>query len=159
MDPAQFFATFRTLHDKARTGSLDSSDRNKYLGMREEFARSLMRAQGQTVLDGRPARRQLKVAQLFPVDVANLYSTTTRELSCMGFSAVVPGALREGDQVSWSLKPTRSGEPVTGTARVTSVVKAPGGTFRVSVDFETLDEARLERLEHAVFDAALARVG
>lgn len=159
MDPAQFFASFRTLHDKARTGSLDIADRNKYLGMREEFARSLMKAQGQTVQDGRPARRQLKVAQLFPVEVANLYSTTTRELSCMGFTAVVPGALREGDQISWSLKPSRSAEPVSGTARLVSAVKAPGNTWRITCEFETLDEVRLERLEHAVFDAALSRVG
>lgn len=159
MDPAQFFATFRKLHDQARTGGLDASDRTKYQSMCEEFARSLMKAQGQEVAAGRPARRQLKVAHLFPIEVANLYSTMTREVSCAGFTVLVPGSLRDGDQVSFSLKPTRSAEPVSGNARITAVSKVPGGNFRVTCAFETLDEARLQRLEHAVFEAALARVG
>lgn len=158
MDPAQFFASFRALHHKARQGVLDATDRQKYLGMGEELARSLMKAQGQTVAQGLPARRQLRVSHLFQVEVANLYQTMTRELSCAGFSAVVTGALTVGDQVSWSLTPGRAMEPIIGTARVASCDRAAGGSYRVACEFGTLDEARLARLELAVLDAALARI-
>ncbi len=159
MDPSQFFATFRQLHQKAKVGTLDAQDRQKYAGMCEEFARSLMRAQGQSIEGSAPARRQLRVAHVFQVEVANLYRTMTRELSCTGFTAVVQGALAQGEQVSWVLTPSRSLEPISGSGRVTSAAKLPAGGYRLSCAFDKLDEARLERLELAVFDAALARVG
>lgn len=158
MDAAQWIATFRIAHQKARRGELvDEADARKYREMCDELARSLIASQNLTVPAGVPPRRALKVAHVFPIELSNLYKTTTTELSCTGFTAVLAANLREGDPMAFVLTLARGEEPLSGLSTVVSALKHASGTSRVSCTFTGLDEARLVRLERALFDAALAR--
>ncbi|MEW5738947.1 MAG: PilZ domain-containing protein [Myxococcota bacterium] len=158
MDPSEWLAGFRITHQQARDGKLKPEERARYLAMREEFARSLVAAQGLTVPEGQQARRYFRVAQIFPLEVNNLYNTVTKELSRSGFSALITGALKEGDRVEFKLTLARAAEPLTGQAKVVSVVRQAGNS-RVSFAIESMKEADAERLELALFDAVLARFG
>ena len=46
MDPSQWIAAFRLTHEQARRGGLNDGELKKYMGMRDELARSLMNSQG-----------------------------------------------------------------------------------------------------------------
>jgi hypothetical protein len=159
MDPAQWIASFRVSHDHFKRGTLNEDDVKKYFSMREELARSLMTAQGMSVPDGVPARRAFRVAQVFPIEVANMYRTMTREISCQGFTATVSGGFKEGEEISFVLTLARSSEPLSGVAAVTASARQGTNNVRLSAKFISLDEARLERIESALFESALARLG
>ncbi|MEW6431498.1 MAG: PilZ domain-containing protein [Myxococcota bacterium] len=156
MDPAEWLAGFRATHQRAKSGQLKPEEVRKYLAMREEFARSLVAAQGLAVPEGQQARRYFRVAQLYPLEVANLYQTVTRELSRSGFSALITGALQVGEVVEFKLSLGRGAEPVLGQARVVSSVRQTGNA-RVSFAIDSLSDADAERIELALFDAVLAR--
>lgn len=156
MDPSEWLAGFRVTHQRAKEGKLKPEERAKYLAMREEFARSLVAAQGLTVPEGQQARRYFRVAQLYALEVGNLYNTVTKELSRSGFSALITGTLKDSDRVDFKLTLARGAEPLVGQARVVSVVRQQGNS-RVSFAIEALNEADAERLELALFDAVLAR--
>ena len=156
MDAAQWIAAFRVTHDRAKQGALDAEDTQKYLSNCDELARSLLQAQGISVPKGTSPRRVLKVSHVFPIELGNLYRTTTSELSCTGFTALVAATFKDGDPLSWSLTLGRGQEPLTGQSTVTNATRQ-GGNTRVSCTFSGLDEPRLERLERALIDAALSR--
>jgi len=156
MDPSEWISRFRITHEKAKAGGLNEIERKQYLGMREELARSLVNAQSLAVPEGQNARRHFRVAQLFQVEVKNLYKTVTRELSSSGFSAMVAAELKPGDTVPFKLTVNRAVDPVSGIAKVVSAVKAQGA-FRTSFVIETMSDANVEILESALFDAVLAR--
>jgi hypothetical protein len=158
MDPAQWIASFRRAHELAKRGSLSEGEKKKYLSSCDELARSLMTSQGQTAPDEIAPRRALRVAQLFQVEVNNTTRTTTRELSCLGFTATVAGAFSVGDQIDYALTLSRGTDPITGSAEVIAAPKQGGGAARLTVQFGKLDEGRLSRIELAVFDAALSRI-
>ena len=86
MDPSQWIAAFRLTHEQARRGGLNEGELKKYMGMRDELARSLMNSQGLVVPDGVPPRRAFRVAHVFPIELSGLYKTTTREISCASFT-------------------------------------------------------------------------
>ena len=157
MDPAQWIATFRLTHEQAKRGSLGPPELKKYLGMRDELARSLMSAQRLEIPEGVAPRRALKVAHVFPIEISNVYRTTTREISCTGFTALVAAMFKEGDSVPWSLTVNRTDPPIVGDARVVSAPRQSPTSTRLSVVFVNLDEPKLLRLEQALFDAALSR--
>ncbi len=156
MDPSEWIARFRITHEKAKSGGLREDERKAYLGMREELARSLVNAQSLSVPEGQNARRHFRVAQLYQVEVKNLYRTVTRELSTSGFSAMVAGELRPGESVPFAITLTRGVEPVTGIAKVVNASKAQGA-FRTAFEIETMSDVAAETLESALFDAVLAR--
>ena len=156
MDPSEWISRFRITHEKAKAGGLNELERKQYLGMREELARSLVNAQSLSVPEGQNARRHFRVAQLFQIEVKNLYKTVTRELSTSGFSAMLAGELKPGDSVPFKLQVNRSAEPVTGIAKVINSVKAQG-SFRTNFEIETMSDAHAEVLECALFDAVLSR--
>lgn len=156
MDPAAWLAGFRVTHGRAKAGQLSPDEQQKYLAMREELARSLVAAQGLTVPDGQQARRHFRVAQVFGLEVANLYTTVTKELSRAGFSALITGSLQANDRVDFKLLLGRGSEPVQGQARVVSIVRQSGNS-RVSFNIEAMSPEDGERLESALFDAVLAR--
>jgi len=157
MDPSEWLARFRIAHERARSGQLKPEERARYLGMREELARSLVAAQGLTLPEGQNARKHFRVAQLFNVEVNNLYATVTRELSRSGFSALVTGPLKDGELVDFKLTLSRGTEPITGRAKVVAVLRQ-AGNWRVSFSVDKLSDADAERLEVALFDAVLARI-
>jgi hypothetical protein len=156
VDPSEWISRFRITHDKAKAGGLNELERKAYLGMREELARSLVNAQSLAVPEGQNARRHFRVAQLFQVEVKNMYKTVTRELSTSGFSAMVGGELKPGESVPFKLTVDRSKDPVTGIAKVIGAVKAQGA-FRTNFEIETMSEANSEILESSLFDAVLSR--
>jgi hypothetical protein len=132
-------------------------ERARYLAMREELARSLVAAQGLQLPAGQNARKHFRVAQLYNVEIANLYNTVTRELSRSGFSANVTGELKTGDDVDFKLLLSRGSEPISARARVVAALKQ-GAQWRVSLAIDRLNEGDAERLEVALFDAVLARI-
>lgn len=158
MDPSEWLAGFRVTHQRAKAGQLKPEERARYLAMREELARSLVAAQGLSLPEGQNARKHFRVAQVFPLEVANLYQTVTKELSRAGFSALITGTLKANDSVDFQLTLGRGTEPVTGKARVVSVVRQAGNS-RVSFAIEAMGAEGEERLELALFDAVLARFG
>lgn len=158
MDPAQWISNFRAMHQQAKSGTLGEGQLKKYVAMAEEFARSLMSAQNQTGPQGVPARRAFRVAHVFPIELANHLRTTTRDLACTGFTALAAGTFKEGDLLPFALTLSRESESIKGEARVTSAPKRGGSTY-LSCSFERLEEAELERIERALFDAALTRFG
>jgi len=156
LDPSEWIARFRITHEKSKAGGLNELERKQYLGMREELARSLVNAQSLAVPEGQNARRHFRVAQLFQVEVKNLYKTVTRELSISGFSAMVTGELKPGESVPFKLTVNRAVEPVSGIAKVIGAVKAQGA-FRTNFEIETISDPNAEILEVALFDAVLSR--
>lgn len=159
MDASQWLAAFRITHEQARRGVLSEADQKKYLGMRDELARSLMNSQGLAAPEGVPPRRAFKVAHVFPIELNGVYRTTTREISCTGFTALVAGSFKENDRITFSLNLSRAAEPLTGFAITRAVVRQTANAARITCDFDDLGEARTATLELALFDAALSRFG
>lgn len=159
MDPSQWIASFRITHEQARRGSLTEGEHKKYLGMRDELARSLMNSQGVVAPEGVPPRRAFKIAHVFPIELSGLYKTMTREISCSGFVAVVGASFKEGDRFSFALNLSRAAEPLSGFAIVKSVVRQTASAAKITCAFDDLGEERTSTLELALFDAALSRFG
>ena len=159
MDPAQWIASFRITHDKAKRGELSPDERMRYQGMCEEFARSLMAAQNLSAPEGVPARRAFRVAQVYPIELENVARTMTRDVSCLGFTATASGDFKEGQQISWALTLARNTDPMQGMATVVSAPLVARGSYRVTATFNKLTDAQGDRLEKALIDAALSRFG
>jgi hypothetical protein len=159
MDPSQWIASFRVMHENARRGTLSETDQKKYLGMRDELARSLMSSQGLEVPKGVAPRRAFKVAHVFQIELGGTYKTTTRELSCTSFTAIVAASFKEGERLGFTLNLSRAAEPLTGFAVVRAAVRQTVSATRITCNFDDLGEERLARLETALFDAALSRFG
>lgn len=157
MDPSQWIASFKHLHDQAKRGALNQFERTKYLGMRDELARSLMQAQNQEVPTGVPARRSLSVQQLYGLELDGVHRVMTREISCRRFITLCPTKFNPGSLSTFVLTLGRSVEPVKGDAVIAECTKQ-GSQFRVVADFKGLLEPSLERIEDAVMDAAISRL-
>ena len=155
MDPTEWMAGFRVVHERAKAKQLNDADFKDYLEMREELARSLVSAQALTVPEGQSSRRYFRVAQMYKVEIASTWQTMTKHVSRMGFSAALGSQLNVGQEVDFSLFVSRDGEAITGKAKVVSAVKQGG--WMTSFTIEVLNEANAERLESALFDAVLAR--
>ncbi len=156
MDPSEWMNAFRVAHERSKMGGLNSSEKEKYVGMREELARSLVAAQRLTVPEGAPARRFFRVSQAFALELDNVSRTLTKDISRSGFSAMVPSSFKEGQRVSFKLTLGREQDPVTGQATIVAAPKV-GAMVRASFSLETLAETEADRLETALFDAVLAR--
>lgn len=159
MDPSQWIAAFRITHEHARRGTLPEGEQRKYLVMRDELARSLMSSQGLTAPAGVSPRRAFKIAHVFPIELAGLYRSTTREISCSSFTTIVAATLKQGERISFSLNLSRAGDALTGFAIVKVAMRQTINSVRLTCDFDGLGEERLARLELALFDAALSRFG
>jgi hypothetical protein len=157
VDPTQWLAGFRELHAKHKQTPLADADLRRYHNMREELARSLVAAQGLTVPEGQNARRYFRVAQVLPLELNNLHKSVTRDISRIGFSAVVQGTFKEGERLSFIITLARGVEAATGSAHVVTSVRQQGSS-RVSFAIDHLDDAAAERLEVALFDAVLSRL-
>ena len=159
MDPSQWIAAFRLTHEQARRGGLNEGELKKYMGMRDELARSLMNSQGLIVPEGVPPRRAFRVAHVFPIELSGLYKTTTREISCASFTSVVGSTFKENDRITFTLNLSRASDPLTGFAIVRAVVRQSASAARITCNFDDLGEERTAKLELALFDAALSRFG
>jgi hypothetical protein len=157
MDPTQWISAFRALHQRVKKAEATPQELEHHLAMREELARSLASAQGLTVPTGQNARRHFRVAQVFHIELNNIHRAVTRDISRSGFSALVPGDYKDGQEVSFSIVLARGEEPITGKGKVVASMKQQGSS-RVSISVSAMSEASGERLEMALFDAALSRI-
>jgi hypothetical protein len=152
---------FTALHDKARAGKLSIVENRTYLGARNELARALLKKHQQKVPDGAKARQALRAPAALPVDVhlpGNVAHALTQELWSGGFSAIVPPMGMPVDRLKFALTVTKDAPPIEGWARVRSDTAA-GGSTRLTLEFEQLSPADAERVEFAVFDSVLTRLG
>jgi hypothetical protein len=157
MDAAQWLASFRITHENYKRGTLNEGDQRKYLGMRDELARSIMQSQGLTVPDGVPPRRAFPVAYVYQIEIGGVTRTTTQKISCLEFTCLVTGTFKLGERVSFSLVLARTQDPLAGVANVKAAIREKANATRLTCEFDGLGEERLSRLETALFDAALSR--
>jgi len=152
---------FSDLHEKARAGKLSALDTRNYLGARNELARALLKKQQQKVPEGLKARQALRAPAAIPVEVhlpGSVARVLTQELWWGGFSAIVPPLGMPMDRLKFALTVAKGTPPIEGWARVVGD-SAAGGSTRLTMEFEKLPEAELERIEFAVFDSVLTRLG
>jgi hypothetical protein len=156
MDPAAWLANFQSLHEQMKAGRLTDEQTKKYVSMREELAASVTASQKTTVPKGEKSHRYLKVQQMMPVEINNLYNAMTREVWAKGFVAIVPSNIPKGSSVEFSLKIKRD-QGVAGKGLVTLCTKQPGN-YRIEVDIDAMAEASVTMLEDACLEAFLARM-
>ena len=157
MEPAEWFAQYRTLHNKAKTATLTEVEAESHRRMSEELIRSVVSAQGVKVTTVEEARKHFKVAQMFAIEINNLYKTLTKEISLSGFVVTVPIHVKDGDLVAYSLTLARNQDAISGNARVVSSQRQPGNS-RLVCSFDGMPEPAAKRLELMVIEAVLDRV-
>ena len=116
---------------RVKKGDASPEEKDRHLAMRREFARSLAAAQGLGVPDGQDARKHFRVAQVYNLEVNNAYRAVTRDISRSGFSALVPGSFKEGEEVLFSIQPGRG---VDGDQEPVRVGTTPKDTPPASID-------------------------
>jgi PilZ domain len=159
MDLGQWLQGFRSMHERARSGSLKPAERAEYLGAREELARALVAAQRLTVQPGQTPRSTLRVARALQVDLESPVRKdrlTTFDVSLGGFSALLTKAPAADEELTATLR-LPGDEPLT-CRTVVAATKVQPGNVRVSFAFRGLAEPDRERLEVAIFDAVLAQL-
>jgi hypothetical protein len=160
MDLAQWLTAFKTLHEKAKRGTLVGADERDYLAGREELARALVSAQHLTLQPGQSPRLALRVARALQVDLESPVRKdrlTTFDLSLGGFSALVARAPTPDEVLTATLR-LPGVDPVVTPVTVAGM-RAQPGNVRVSFSFARLEGPVAERLELAVFDAVLGQLG
>ena len=152
---------FSDLHEKARSGKLSAVETRTYLGARNELARAMLKKQQQKVPEGLKARQALRAPAAVPVEVhlpGNVARVLTQELWIGGFTAIIPPMGMPLDRVKFALTVAKGTPPIEGWARVVSD-SVSGGSTRLTMEFEKLPQHELDRIEFAVFDSVLTRLG
>jgi hypothetical protein len=161
MDFSVWLTSFRELHERARRKLHTSEERALYLEAREQLARSLLAAQGQSVQPGSMARRNFRVPKGMPVDICfrtGSLRSRTLDISSGGFSCTLPGNPLEEHLGFVLWLPEQEEGPVVGRARIVAASTAESGPRRVSFAFEFVSEDDYERLEMMIFDLALGYI-
>jgi hypothetical protein len=155
-----FNVQLRSLHAKAKAGTLDDAERTLYERMRDDLARMLLFAQQLTRRPGEKFRHALRVAATIAVAIESpdrRIDGETLDLSSGGFGARLPSALPVGNTAQALL--TLGSDNVLGV-RARVVASTPTGTwFRTSFAFEGLGPMEQERVDIAVFDCVLSQLG
>jgi hypothetical protein len=157
----EWLKKFTALHDKARAGTMTIVENRTYLGARNELARALMKKQEQKLPQGAKARQLLRAPAAIPVDLhlpGGIAHALTQELWVGGFSAIIPPLGMPIERLKFALTVTKDAPPIEGWARVLSD-SAAGGSTRLTMEFEQLSPADADRVEFAVFDSVLTRLG
>ncbi len=149
-------AQFRALHMMARAGTLGPSDRHAYEAAREELARTLLASQRMNLRPGETPRRALRVSCALYVDLhlSGAWSRgSTSDVSTGGFAVMLTDDLPMGEPVGYHLH-LPAGETLRGIARVMRT-RREKVHVRVSLTFDGLSDADVERIEMVVFDRVL----
>jgi hypothetical protein len=152
---------FTALHDKARSGKLTIVENRTYVGARNELARALLKKHAQKIPHGAQARQIVRAPAALPVALhlpGNVTQAVTQELWTGGFSTIIPPLSFSVDRLKFALTLTKDAPPIEGWAHVLSDLASRGST-RLTVEFEKLSDADAERVEFAVFDSVLLRLG
>lgn len=162
MDFSAWLANFRDLHERARRKLLTSEEHTHYLESREQLARTLLKAQGQTASSGASARRTFRVPKGLPLDVCfremSLRSRTL-DLSSGGLSCTLHQPPEQGGLGAFVLwLPGADEPPVVGRARIVARASGEKDPRRVSLSFVDMSDEDQERLEMMIFDLALGYI-
>ncbi len=160
MDASSWIRSFRALHQRVRQGNVPDDERRLYDASKEQFARSLVAAQGLTVAPGESARRSFRVALVFRIELSvggRRVKAATLDVSVGGFSARLDQAPDLNQLVEFSLFVPGDQDPIVGKAKAVGARNLVANA-RVSFAFEGLPERGKERLENVLFDAVLARL-
>jgi hypothetical protein len=153
---AQWLASFKALHQKAKQAGLSQAERGTYLAARDELARALLAAQRAQAKPGESPRQVLRVSRALQADLernGERIRALTLDLSVGGFGALLARIPTMGEKVKATLR-LPGGELVSGPARVVGAVQQ-GGSSRVAFAFDPLPAADQEKLELVVFDTVL----
>ena len=160
MDLANWLSTFKALHERAKLGVLDSVEEQDYKAGREELARALVAAQGLTRRPEQSPRMALRVARALQVDLESrvrMERLTTSDLSLGGFSAPMARAPGSDEELTVTMRLPDT-DPFKGAVTIAGVKPQPGNVL-VSFGFKKLEPEAAERLELAIFDMVLAKLG
>jgi hypothetical protein len=159
MDAAGWTASLRALRHRLKTAQATTAERQELLTLGAALGRYLTAAQNLSVPPGLPSRSHFRVSHVFELEVDRRYRAVTHDISHAGFSALVPGQFRQGQEVAFTLGLGRGELPVEGRATVVSSVRWPED-FRSRVSFSAwaFEGAGAERLDLALLDVALTRV-
>jgi hypothetical protein len=152
----EWITSFRSMHDRARRGTLPPSERPGYLAAREELARALLAAQRAQAKPGQSARDKLRVARALQATLEfgdDQVRTVTLDLSVGGFGALLARPAAPGAKGRVTLR-LPGGEQVMAGVRVVGVSPGAGST-RVSFAFEGIGADDVEKLELVVYDTVL----
>jgi hypothetical protein len=159
MDFSVWLTSFRELHERARRKLHTSEEHAEYLEAREQLARTLLAAQGQSPQPGASARRNFRVPKGMNLDLsfrAGPVRSRTLDVSSGGFSCMLEGELQESEPCGFVLwLPGPEDEPVVGRARIVALSSSEPGPRRVSFTFSDVSEEDRERLEMMIFDLAI----
>ncbi len=160
MDLGHWLTDLKSLHEKAKSGTLDPAEQREYRTRRAELARALLAAQSLTRQPGQSARQSLRVARALQVELAGAgrkERLTTFDISAGGFAAPMGAAPETGATFTASIR-------LPGTDPLVTLVKVVGsvpmvGYFRVSFSFGRMEPASAERLDLAILDMVLQQIG
>ncbi len=162
MQGSDLIARIRALHEKAKLGTLDPSERAEYQHQRTELGRLLLVAQHLSH-GGKTLRSALRIAQMIKVEVdfggPTPDKTTTIDLASGGFAALLAGNHPVGRPALFTLSlPGFEGGTrlVKGSAKVASA-RPHGSSHRVSFAFDKIEPNDREFLEMVLIEFVLRR--
>jgi hypothetical protein len=160
MSLGDWVVALRNLHAQARQGKLSPEEMRRYRDERETLSRAVLAAQRLRASPQAKERQSLRVARELPVELTSEggapMQTTTIDVGAGGLSVMLERPLRAGQTVKFALELER-GVVVAGGAKVVSVQRK-GKPYRVAVRFENLAPEAFEKIDLAVFEAALAGI-
>ena len=157
MELRRWLQAFKDLHERARKGTLNATEREKYLEQREELARAVVAGQQLTTLPGHTARQMMRVAKALQIDLdlnEGRQRFMTMHISAGGFGTLMVKPPTQGQAVGFVLKIPGATEPMVGRVKMLDAQKRTGN-FLVSFAFEDLTPEGLEQLEMVLFDSVL----
>jgi hypothetical protein len=155
-------ARFRDLHERRKHEQLELHETAAYESLREAFAAAFVRAHRVSIRPGQTYRQAVRAACAIQLELTvegRAHKTITLELSAQGFAALVGAFVDIDAPCAFHLRIRPNG--LRGTGRVRACERYGSGnlSYRVLVAFDRLSTSDAERIEGAVFDAALVSLG
>jgi serine/threonine protein kinase len=153
-----WIVAFRALHERSQAGELNALESARYDRERATLFNALLTAQRLTLKPGACLRRSMRLATELPVELEGgpePVSTRTVDLTAGGFSVLLPGPLRVGDRVDFTIG-LRIGL-VSGQARVANLQRK-GKPYRIGFKFEDLPSAEASLVDLEVLNGVLSMV-
>jgi hypothetical protein len=152
----------RDLHERHKHEQLELDEAAAYESLRDAFAAAFVRAHRVSIRPGQTYRQAVRAACAIQLELTvegRAHRTITLELSAQGFAALVGVFFELDAPCAFNLR-IRPND-IRGTGRVRACERYGSGnlSYRVLVAFDPLSTSDVQRIEGAVFDAALASLG
>jgi hypothetical protein len=160
MDLQAWISTFTKLHEKAKRNALSGEDLKTYNTGRDELARAMVAAQGQTLKEGENPRKILRVARAVQIDLdlsTGRVRALTMELAREWFSALIEKAPPPTEAVGFTLRLPGGLDMVVGRCKLMDITKRTGSVC-ARFAFKDMSERDLERVEGLVFDSVVQQL-